>query len=115
LVLSVHNPQLLVELILGIVFEHFTPTSLSISVTYFVFFVVAVRVGPSERSHTDWRDCRHGGMAFVLTLSEWSGGWDLVLPQLNVSVRPVPGNVTCEYVACLLHKILLLIRESVLL
>jgi hypothetical protein len=43
-------------------------------------------------------------MAFVLTLSEWCGGGDLVLPQLNVSVRPVPGDVTCVQAARLLHK-----------
>jgi hypothetical protein len=69
-----------------------------------VFFSVAIRIGSSEKYHTDWSDCRRGGMAFVLTLSEWSGGGDLVLPQLKRSVRPVPGDVTCVQAARLLHQ-----------
>jgi hypothetical protein len=68
-----------------------------------LFFAVATRIGSSETLHTDWGDCRRGGIAFVLTLTEWRGGGDVVLPQLGVSVRPVPGDVTIVQAARLLH------------
>jgi hypothetical protein len=65
---------------------------------------VTTRVGSSDKHHTDWSGCRRGGVAFVLTLFEWSEGGDVVvLPQLNVSVRPVPGYVTAVQAARLLH------------
>jgi hypothetical protein len=68
-----------------------------------LFFAVAIRIGSSETLHTDWGDFRRGGMAYVLTLTEWEGGGDLRLPQLGISVKPVAGDVTCFQAGRLLH------------
>jgi hypothetical protein len=68
-----------------------------------LFFGVATRIGSSENFHTDWGDCHHGGIAFMLTLTDWRGGGDIELPQLGLSVCPVPGDVTCVQASCLLH------------
>jgi hypothetical protein len=68
-----------------------------------LFFSIATRVGSSDRLHTDWGDYRYGGIAFVLTLTEWKAGGDIELPQLGVSVRPVPGDVLCFQAGRLLH------------
>jgi hypothetical protein len=70
-----------------------------------LFFGVATRIGSSDKLHTDWGDYRYGGIAFVLTLTEWTGGGDLELPQLGVSVRPVPGDVLCFQAGRLLHAV----------
>ena len=69
-----------------------------------LFFAVATRVGSSDNLHTDWGDCRRGGIAFVLTLSKWKGGGDLEFPQLGISVRPVPGDVAFMQAGRLLHR-----------
>jgi hypothetical protein len=69
-----------------------------------VFFAVATWEGSSNVIHTDWGDCRRGGMSFVVTLTSWTGGGVLQVPQLKVSVCPVPGDVTAVQAGRLLHK-----------
>jgi hypothetical protein len=43
-------------------------------------------------------------MAFILTLTDWNGGGELKLPQLRISVRPIPGDVTCFQAGRLLYE-----------
>jgi hypothetical protein len=69
-----------------------------------LFFGVGIRVRSSEELHIDWGDCHRGGMAFVVTLTEWTGGGDINLPQLGVSIRPLAGDVTCFQAGRLLHE-----------
>jgi hypothetical protein len=70
-----------------------------------LFFSVATRIGSSDKLHTDWGDYCHGSIAFVLTLTEWTGGGDLELPQLGVSIHPVPGDVLCFQAGHLLYAV----------
>jgi hypothetical protein len=69
-----------------------------------LFFAVGVRVGSSETAHIDWGDNRRGGMAFVVTISEFDLGGEIVLPQLEIRVCPVIGDVVCFQAGRLLHE-----------
>jgi hypothetical protein len=60
-------------------FRKSSKDSLNMTLKIF-FFAVATRIGLSEELHTDWGDFHWGGMAFVLTLTDWNGGGELKLP-----------------------------------
>jgi hypothetical protein len=69
------------------------------------FFAVSVREGVASVRHTDWADHRHGGLAFIITLSVWVEGGRVRIEQLGVEAKTDMGDITALEAGRLIHSI----------